>query len=125
MQGKTDLFLPEEMRAGADSPALVCLLQQLGAVPSSLVHQHVSVLWGEDSALVQSAHNALQRCDLCFAVWYGFFVQYECLQIAAGSGERIAMWWTAVHTMQLDSAYRACNFQAQGVLNRAVPKAFC
>ena len=54
------------------------------------MHQHIPVLWGEDSALVQSAHNALQRCDLCFAVWYGFFIQYECLQIAAGSVDNIA-----------------------------------
>jgi len=73
------------MRAGADSSALVCLLQQLGAVAGGLVYQHVPVLWGEDSALVQSTHNALQRSDLCFAVWYGFFIQYECLQFAAGS----------------------------------------
>ena len=78
------------MRAGADGSALVCLLQQLGAVAGGLVHQHVPVLWGEDSALVQSAHDALQRCDLCFAVWYGFLIQYECLQIAAGSVDRIA-----------------------------------
>ncbi len=85
MRDKTDLFLPEKMRAGADSSALVCLLQQLGAVAGGLVHQHVPVLWGEDSRLVQSTHNALQRCDLCFAVWYGFFIQYECLQFAAGS----------------------------------------
>ncbi len=96
MQGKTDPFLPEEMRAGADSSALVCLLQQLGAVASSLVYQHIPVLWREDSALVQSAHNALQRCDLCFAVWYGFLIQYECLQIAVGSVQRLATWWTAV-----------------------------
>lgn len=92
MQGKTDLFLPEEMRAGADSSALVWLLQQLGAVAGGLVDQHVPVLWGEDLALVQSAHNALQRCDLGFAVWYGFFIQYECLQIAAGSVDSIAAW---------------------------------
>lgn len=73
------------MRAGADSSALVCLLQQLSAVPGGLVHQHVPVFWGEDSALVQSTHNALQRRDLCFAVWYGFFIQYECLQFVGGS----------------------------------------
>ena len=83
------------MRAGADGSALVCLLQQLGAVAGGLVHQHVPVLWGEDSALVQSAHDALQRCDLCFAVWYGFLIQYERLQIAAGSVDRIADWWKA------------------------------
>ena len=85
MRDKTDLFLPEKMRAGADSSALVCLLQQLGAVAGGFVYQHVPVLWGEDSALVQSTHNALQRSDLCFAVWYGFFIQYERLQFAAGS----------------------------------------
>lgn len=85
MRDSTDLFLPEEMRAGADSSALVRLLQQLGTVAGGLVHQHVSVLWGEDPALVQSAHNALQRCDLCFAVWYGFFVQYKGLQLGGGS----------------------------------------
>ena len=84
-QTRTHLFLPEQVRAGADSSALVRFLQQLGTVARGLVHQHVPVLWGEDAALVQGAHNALQRCDLCFAVRDGFFVQNECLRSAAES----------------------------------------
>lgn len=71
---QTHLFLPEQVRAGADSSALISFLQQLGTVARGLVHQHIPVLWGEDAALVQGAHNALQRCDLGFAVRDGFFV---------------------------------------------------
>ena len=75
----TDLFLPEKIRAGAHSSALISFLQQLGAVAGGFVDQHIAVLWRKNPALVQSAHNALQRCYLCFAVWYGLLIQYESL----------------------------------------------
>ena len=73
-------FLPEEVRAGADSSALVGLLEQLGAVAGCFVHQHIAVLGSEDAASVQRSHDALQRCHLGLAVWYCFFVQYEGLR---------------------------------------------
>lgn len=67
-------FLPEQVRAGADSSALVGLLEQLGAVASGFVNQHVSVVGGEDSAAMEGTHNALQGRHLCLAVWYGFLI---------------------------------------------------
>ena len=77
-------FLPEQVGAGANSSALVGFLEQLGAVASGFVHQHIAIVRTEDAAPVQSTHNALQSCHLSLAVWYGFFIQYEGLHTCLG-----------------------------------------
>ena len=84
LQSRYLFLLPEQMGAGADGLALVGFLEQLCAVARGLVHKHVAVLRSEDATSVQRAHDALQCCDLSFAVWYCFLVQYEGLQAQAG-----------------------------------------
>ena len=95
------LFLPKQMRTRAHGFALVWLLQQLSTVASGLVHQNVSVLCGEDPTLVECAHNALQGCDLCLAVWNGFFIQNEALRA-----------WRKLCSSDTPREYRVLSFSA-------------
>ena len=75
--------LPEEVRAGADRPALVRLFQQLGGVARRLVHERVARFGREDARPLESAHDAVQRRPFCRAVGDGLLVDDERLAHAA------------------------------------------